>query len=123
MNDPLTKARAALRKYLDRGHQALTALAADGPDACLEVLRKRDEAFHNFRALEALLMSRGVDIARDEEARAVWDGIRANNDELSRALAEELARLETQRGKVRAGRAKTQAYHSGVTDVRFVKRT
>lgn len=119
----LQRAHLALVVYQRRGMDALTAFAEDGDaESFLAALKKRDVAFHNFRAVEDLVVRAGGDVGTYGPTRALWPEIESLNATLAGLMAEALARLSAKIGKVRLGKAGTQAYRSGmVQGPRLVK--
>ena len=113
MKDLSNRVRTALEVYLARGVEALSTLESQGPEEFFEVMQTRDHAFHNFRALEALALQEGFDVARDAEARRLWNDVDRVNRTLLGVMREAEARLGERLGRLKAGKAHTQAYLSG----------
>lgn len=122
MRSAAQKAAAALAKYRDRGNDALSALKAGRPEDANRLLKERDAAFHNFRAVDVLAQRAGDDVANDPAVLLVWADIRAT--ELALATVYEALREEGDRvlSALRTARDKISQYRSRRTeDARFEK--
>jgi hypothetical protein len=115
-----SKALAALAVYRDRG---AAALAAPAHAAFASELARRDEAYHNFRALDAKLLAAGVDLTRVPEAHALLAEIQRLNATLANVLEEAKTQLGAKITKVRKGQLGAKAYKSGSASPAFLKRT
>ncbi len=113
MKDLNSQVRVALEAYLERGRLALKTLETKGAEEFFEVMQTRDHAFHNFRALEALALDKGYDVALDGEARRLWSEIDRVNRTLLGVMKEAEAQLGNRIGRLKSGKAHTQAYLSG----------
>ena len=122
MTDLTDKVRVALEVYLQRGVDALAALQSQGAEEFFEIMTRRDAAYHNFRALDALAAHQGVDVATDERVKRLW----AEIDRVNRTLGGRMTELQSELGerlaRLRTGQARTKAYHSGTPPtLRLVK--
>lgn len=113
MKDLNSQVKVALEAYLERGVLALKTLETKGAEAFFEVMQRRDHAFHNFRALEALALANGYDVALDGDARRLWNEIDRVNRTLLGVMKEAEARLSQTAQRLKTGKAHTQAYLSG----------
>ena len=116
MKDLNRQVLAALEAYLARGKEALKTLEVEGErgaEAFFQVMQTRDHAFHNFRALEALAMAQGHDIALNPEARQIWYDIDRVNRTLFGVMKDAETRLGQRLARVKVGKAQSQAYLSG----------
>jgi hypothetical protein len=122
MQDLTNKLRIALAVYRDRGRTALAALERRDAEEFFEIMASRDAAFHNFRALDELAARIGIDLAADPGIRDLWAEIDRVNRTLKGRMTEAQADMRERLGRLRAGRARTQAYHSGTpASLRLVK--
>jgi hypothetical protein len=122
MHDLTAKLRVALEAYLQRGHEALLALESHKAEEFFQIMSRRDAAFHNFRALDALAVKAGFDVAADGELRRIWNEI----DQVNRTLQGRMTDVQTdvgeRLGRLRANRSHTRAYRSGTPPaLRLVK--
>lgn len=113
MKDLKHQVKAALEAYLARGMDALKTLEAKGPEEFFKVMQARDHAFHNFRALEALALSQGFDVALDADAKRMWSDIDRVNRTLLGVMKEAETQLSQRLGRLKSGKNHTQAYLSG----------
>lgn len=107
------KAVQALNVYLERGKLALAAMDKDDTSEFLALLDKRRAAFHNFRALDHLAQSEGVDLAHDPEVKRIWNEIRATNSLLQKISGRAVSDMESQTKRLSIGRSVSQKYGSG----------
>lgn len=122
MSDRTRNAKRALSVYLERGRQALDLLKNGRFDEANDILRQRNAAFHNFRAVDALALRDGSDIKDDPEAQALWIEIKLIDQKLAESL--KAARIMTAAlyKKIRETYAKIGAYRSRRSnDPRFEK--
>lgn len=113
MKDLNNQVRVALEAYLERGSLALKTLETKGAEEFFVVMQARDHAFHNFRALEALALENGYDVALDGEARRLWTEIDRVNRTLLGVMKEAEDQLGSRLGRLKSGKSHTQAYLSG----------
>ncbi len=116
MQDFARQAKEALAVYLARGHAALECLKAGEIDQASELLRKRNAAFHNFKAQDALALQEGKDFSQTEEARELWREIQKVEKELSPLVAEEREKAGILHQKIRDARQTIIRYRSGTPD-------
>jgi hypothetical protein len=116
MQDFARQAKEALSVYLKRGEAALEALKAGNYDEATDLLRKRNAAFHNFRAQDALASKTGRDLGEDAEVRAIWQSLRKLESELNQELQVAKEKTGTLHQKIRDARQKIIRYHSGNPD-------
>lgn len=123
MRDLARQVRSTLTTYLERGRAAVVSLKAGRLDEATEILRLRTAAFHNFRAVDALAMKDGSDLAKDPVVLAMWDEIRAVEKELAVELAVAAQKTKQLYTKIRETRAKIGHYRSGRSEKQtgFVK--
>jgi len=122
MQDLNAKVLAALEVYLKRGYEALTVLESRGPEEFFAVMRLREAAFHNFRALDAVAIQGGFDMQARPEARRLWNEIDQVNRTLMGVMTEAQQALGEKLAHLRASRVQGQAYRSGTPPVlRLVK--
>lgn len=117
MKDLNSQVRVALEVYLERGRLALKTLETQGSEAFFQVMQTRDHAFHNFRALEAMALEKGYDVALDGEARRLWSEIDRVNRTLLGVMKEAEAQLGTRLSRLKLGKVHTNAYLSGTPRV------
>src|SRR4051812_28926433 len=110
--DWLANAMRALAVYRDRGREALALLERGRDDEAHAVLKLRGAAFKNFRAVDALALAGGADLAKTPAAQALWDEIRAGDAALAAQLERAKARSEALYKKLRDARAKIGKYRS-----------
>jgi hypothetical protein len=113
MRDLARQVRLALTTYLERGRAAIVSLKAGRHDEATEILRLRTAAFHNFRAVDALAVKAGSDLANDPEVIAMWNEIRVVEKELAAELQVAAAKTKELYAKIRETRAKIGRYRSG----------
>ncbi len=116
-----TQAKIALAVYLRRGDAAIALLQKDDFDNAMEMLRLRDAAYHNFRALDHLALDQGIDIGKDGEVRDLWLKVEKLNKNLMYMLLSQLNISAQQLKQTTAFRRDLQKYASGTTDNRFLK--
>lgn len=116
MQDFARNAKEALSVYLARGKAAHECLKAGNFDEASELLRKRNAAFHNFRAQDALALKEGKDLTLSEEAQALWQEIRRLEQELSQIMTVEKERAGSLHVKLREARQTIIRYRSGNPD-------
>jgi hypothetical protein len=122
MQDLSAKLRLALTVYRDRGRAALQALERQDTEEFFRLMSSRDAAFHNFRALDVLAARAGIDAAADAGVRQLWVEVDQVNRTLRGRMTEAQASLGERLARLRVGRARTQAYHSGTpAALRLVK--
>jgi hypothetical protein len=120
----LTRVVQVMRVYLDRGKQALVLserlLAKPGGpqhesdfQPLLQALQRRDEAFHNFRALDHLAAKAGADICNDSEAVALWNVIMDINSRLAEKLNHTKIKHQSKLGQLQKVQRGLAGYHSG----------
>ncbi|TWW09797.1 hypothetical protein E3A20_10770 [Planctomyces bekefii] len=109
------RALAALEAYLARGLELLempVTRDVEVVETYTRKLQERDAAFHNFRALLALLESQGVSWCDNSDVAPLLTKLQTVNQSLSQRTAAWMASLKSQMGEVRRGAAATAAYHS-----------
>ncbi len=116
MQDFARHAKEALAVYLARGKAAHECLKAGNFDEASELLRKRNAAFHNFRAQDALALKEGNDLSLTAEARHLWQEIRIIERDLLELMTQEKEKAGTLHQKLRAARQSIIRYHSGNPD-------
>jgi hypothetical protein len=116
MQDFARQAKEALSVYLARGNAALECLRAGNFDEASDLLRKRNAAFHNFRAQDALALAEGQDLTLTEEAQSLWQDIRAVEKALSSLMSLEREKAGALYQRIREARQKIIRYHSGNPD-------
>jgi hypothetical protein len=107
------KAKIALRVYRDRGRLALEALDREDVAEFFSLLDKRRAAFHNFRALDHLARTEGVDLAQDDEVKQIWHEIQESNSRLETISEQAISDMESRASRLTKGRAISQKYGSG----------
>lgn len=112
MDDLAHRVKHVLAVYLDRGRQAVKALHEGRFDEAQEILLLRNAAFHNFKAVDALAMANGCDVASDDQTLDLWSDIRKIDVELNAALA--IARDATKElhDKIHIARSKIGKYRA-----------
>lgn len=116
MQDFARQAKEALAVYLARGKAALDCLKAGEIDQASDLLRKRNAAFHNFRAQDALAQKEGKDLSLTEEAQSLWQEIQKIEKELAPLVAIEKEKAGHLHQKIRDARQKIIRYRSGNPD-------
>jgi hypothetical protein len=111
----IEKAKSVLRIYLDRGRTALAALEADDMEAFNDVMNKRRIAFFNFRALDHLVQSKGVDLALHSDVKQLWQEIKETNSLLEEISSQKMDETDEQASRLNKGRNISQRYGSGMT--------
>lgn len=113
MRDFSRQAKDILSVYLARGEAALAKLREGRIDEASEILKKRNAAFHNFKAQDALAQAEGQDLSLDVEGQEIWQKLRT----LEPLLAQELKTAHDKTGRlyqrIREARQKISRYHSG----------
>jgi hypothetical protein len=112
----------ALRVYLRRGQEALAlsdrcfTVKANEEDQVvaelLAVLRRREEAFHNFCALEHISGCKGHDIKTSLEAQAIWQQLIEVNAALFEKLEAAKIKQKKTLGTLQKVRHGVAGYHS-----------
>ncbi len=116
MQDFAHQASKALAVYLERGKAALASLKAGRFDEASKILTKRNAAFHNFRAKDALALAEGKDLRLSEKAQGLWQEILVLERELKSELSEAHAKTGQLFQKIREARQKIGRYRSGSPD-------
>ena len=110
-NEYLQRAYMALLVYKQRGEQALACLRDEKPvDEFFRLLRRRDAAFHNFRALDDKAQRLGMDLSQHSSAQDLWHSIAALNDDLAGVMAAAQHRIAVARERLRDGSQALNAY-------------
>jgi hypothetical protein len=104
----------ALRVYLERGEQALTALESGDIEEFFAQLDKRRAAFHNFRAIDHLARTANVDLAQEPGVKQLWEHIQAVNSRISSVSTEAVLKMEDQVSRLVNGRTVSLKYGSGL---------
>lgn len=116
------KLRAALLRYEQMGEQAVALLAAQGAEAFLEKLRRREQVFRNLAALDALARHKGFDMAQDPQARSIWQRIELCNQSLAQLIEQAKIHLGDQLVALTRAERQLRIYHShSEPPVRLVK--
>lgn len=122
MQDFARQAKEALAVYLERGKAALACMNDGKIDEAMELLKKRNAAFHNFRAQDALALKDGKDLSLSEDAQHLWQEITKIEKSLNALVASEKEKAGILHQKIREARQKISRYHSGNPDQpRFAK--
>ena len=116
MQDFARQAATALVVYLERGRKALECLNAGRTEEATGILAKRNAAFHNFRARDALALAEGQDLNLSPEVQGVWQEIKALDLELKSAVQQAHAETGRLYQRVREARQKIGRYRSGSAD-------
>lgn len=116
MQDFARQAEEALSVYLARGEAALASLKGGNFDEASELLRKRNAAFHNFRAQDALALKVGQDLSLTAAAQRIWQDIRTVELALLELMSIEREKAGTLHQRLREARQKISRYHSGNPD-------
>lgn len=116
MQDFARQAKEALSVYLKRGESALDALKAGNFDEATDLLKRRNAAFHNFRAQDALAMQEGRDLGENSEVQDIWHAIRKIEVELNQELSAAREKTGLLHQRIRDARQTISRYHSGNPD-------
>ena len=107
----------ALEVYLERGQAALASLEQGNADQAAALLRKRNAAFQNFRALDALAQAAGENVGADPHVRQIVLMAQELEPKLAKALAAARDQARDQYRHVRSTRHKlNQGYGSFATE-------
>jgi len=112
-DDLINKTKNVLKIYLERGRVALAALESENIESFYDAMDKRRIAFHNFRALDYLVQSRGVDLAQDNDVKQMWLEIKKTNSLLEEISSQKIGEVEDQSSRLIKGRTISQRYGSG----------
>lgn len=118
------RAVRALEVYLNRGQAALACLERGDAEQAADLLAKRNAAFCNFRALDAVAQAAGEDISRCPRGVEIFRAVRELEPQLVSALVAARDQARDQYRYVRATRRKlNQGYGSSTTegDSRFAQ--
>ena len=109
----LDQAEHALRVYLDRSRQVCARLERGDMDGVMLQLRRKVAAFHNFRALDAMLISRGLELSTRESGREMWTELQQVDRDLNLRLEGLKSELSEELMRSRRARVGISKYHSG----------
>ena len=120
MVDYAWMAKRSLLTYVERGEQALEALAG-GDDARFETLMaKRQRAFQRLQMIDAAAASCGLDLLQADPAlAAVFGGARELNARLDTALKAAYDQAGRDSQRLREGRRGLGGYRLGSGSSRF----
>lgn len=111
------RAARALEVYLERGQAALTCLDEGEIDAATAILEKRQAAFYNFKALDAMARQAGENIATNSRVIAIYSALLELEPKLAKVIKDARDQALEQFRYVRSTRRKlNQGYGSSVTD-------
>jgi len=110
--DLIEKTKKVLQIYLERGRFALSALESEDMNTFHDIMDKRRIAFHNFRALDHLVQSKGVDLAEHSDVKELWKEIKATNSLLEKISCHLIGEMEEQSSRLTKGRSISQRYGS-----------
>ncbi|MFW7380541.1 MAG: hypothetical protein ACOH5I_17145 [Oligoflexus sp.] len=113
MDPSFHQAKICLEAYLYRGQQALKHLQNNQADEALEVLKWRQAAYHNFRAIDVKLYLQDKNYLNQDAFKRIWQDIQSLDQILEEKLQEQLDKQKTFLSKTREARAKIQKFHSG----------
>ena len=124
MKDYLRHSLLILDVYLKRGVEVLSAIDEGDYDRVNGLLKKRGEAFYNFKATHALCEQTGVNVLDNDEAKALFCKIDDVNSRLYKELErlhesdkQELLKLRTSlqfTKKSRTGRKRSSSFEQAV---------
>ncbi len=111
--DLIEKTKNVLKIYLERGRIALAALESEDMETFYDVMDKRRIAFHNFRALDHMVQSKGVDLAQHSDVKQLWQEIKETNSLLEEISSQKIGAIEERSSRLTKGRTISQRYGSG----------
>ena len=113
MNEYARQACIALEVYLERGLEIYDNALRAELDGLDDLLRKRDAAFYNFKALDFLSLKHGTDLALDKKVIHLWDSIKAINKNLEITLKDVLNNSARDIKQLQVSRGYLKKYRSG----------
>jgi hypothetical protein len=112
MSKYASQALHALAVYLERGRKALECISINDLDEAERLLRLRNAAFQNFRALDDLALKDGVDLSQDPSVPALLAEVASLHGPLDQALQDVFEKTGRQLAKIREARQTLSSYRS-----------
>ncbi len=109
------KAQHVLRIYADRVEAALEAFKQGDADIAFAALKRMNEAYHNFRVVEAASLEEGRDPLASPEMQELWHRISKAQIELNQAMESAKKQSTELITRISDARRKVASFRSGST--------
>lgn len=116
MQDYELLALNALEAYQSRGDELLHLLGSGDKEAAIVMMRKRNAAFYNFRALDHIALQNGKDLRHRVEVERLWTAIQTTDEQIRQLLQKERDQANKQIVHLQKTRKNLQRYYSKRTE-------